>query len=97
MDESTGKRQKWYVDFSTNESKTYLIHYPGHYSNECNFLGDFGTKYAKGNPNKNHGNNPVQREKIKRQQENNALINNAADEILLYETKRVNAVIQKAP
>ena len=97
MGERDGKHRKRYADGPSCELKTCLIHSPRYSYDECMVRGDFGDKYAKGNPNKNHGNNPVQREKIKRQQENNALINNAADEILLYETKRVNAVIQKAP
>ena len=41
-------------------------------------------------------NNPVPRKKFNRQQENNAIINNAVDEILLHETQRVIAA-KEAP
>ena len=54
-------------------------------------LGDFGTKYAEGNPTKYHGNNPVPRGKFNSPQENNAIINNAMDDVLINETKKLSA------
>ena len=66
--------------------KTYLIHGPRHSSDECKVLGDFGDKYAKSNPTKDHGNHPIPGNKFNRHLENNAIINNVVDEILLNET-----------
>ena len=71
--------------------KTCLIHGPGHSSDECKVLGDFDHEYAKGKLTKDHGNNPVPRNKFNRQQENNAIVNNEVDEILLNETQKVSA------
>ena len=50
--------KKRYVDCLTSESKTCLIHGPGHSSYECNVLGDFGANYAKGKTTKDHRNLP---------------------------------------
>ena len=62
--ESADNRRKRYVYCSTSESKTFLVHRPGHFSDECKVLGYFVTKYDKGNPNKDHGNHPVLRKKL---------------------------------
>ena len=44
---------KMYVDHLMDVSKqTYLIHGPGHSSDECMVLGDFGSKYSKIRPTK---------------------------------------------
>ena len=61
--ESTGKRRKRHVDIPTGKSKTCLIHGPGHSSEECKVLGDFGTKYVNIRPIKDRGSNPVPRKK----------------------------------
>ena len=53
---SAGRRRNIYVDRSERKSKTCLIHGPGYSSDECKVLGDFGAKYAKGKPTKDHGN-----------------------------------------
>ena len=66
--ESAGKHRKSYVDRPTGKLKTCLIHGPGHSSEECKVLGDFGTKYAKSRPTEDHGNSPVPRKKINRHQ-----------------------------
>ena len=55
------------------------------------------TKYAKSKPTKYRGINPVPRGKFNRQQESNAVINNAVGKILLNETKKVSAVNHEAP
>ena len=86
-DRSTGKLRKQYVYRSKSESKTCLIHGRGHSSDECNVLGDCGAKYVNGNPIRYHNNNHIPREKINRQLENNAIINNVVDEILLKKHK----------
>ena len=44
MGESTNKRIKWYVDLLSGEFKICIIHGPGHSSDECKVLGDFGAK-----------------------------------------------------
>ena len=54
-------RQKRYVDRLKSESKTCFIHSPGHSSDECKVLGDFGTKYAKIKTTKDHLNHTIPR------------------------------------
>ena len=78
------------------ESKACLIHGPRHYSDECKVLGNFGDKYTKSKPTKEHGNRPVPRKIFNRQQENNDIVNNVVDEILLNETQNVSAA-REAP
>ena len=60
--------EKWYVDRPLGELKTYLIHGPGHSSDECKVLVDFGDKYTKGHPTMDHRNHPVTKEKNNKQQ-----------------------------
>ena len=79
--------RKRHVDSLTGKSKTCLIHSPGHSSEECKVLGDFGSKHAKIRPTKYHGSSSVPRKTFNRHQENNTIVNNAVDEILL--TKKV--------
>ena len=59
--ESSGKHQKQYVDISKSESKTCLIHGPGHSSNKCKILGDSGTNYSNSKHTNNQVNNPTPR------------------------------------
>ena len=48
MSESSGKIRKSYVDYPKDRSKlTCLIHGPGHSSDECKVLVEFGFKYYK--------------------------------------------------
>ena len=65
-DGSPGKRHIQYVNFSKSESKTYMIHSPGHSSGECKVLGGFGTKYAADHPTKDRGSNTVPRKIFKK-------------------------------
>ena len=76
-------RRKKYVDSLSGKSKTSLIHGPGYSSEECKVMGDFGTMYAKVGPTKDCERNPVPGKTFNRQHENNAIVNNAVDEILL--------------
>ena len=62
--ESAGKRRKMHVDIPSGKSKTCLIHGPGHSSEECKVLGDFGTKYNNSRHNKYRGRNPEPGEKL---------------------------------
>ena len=68
-----------------------LIHGPDHSSDECKVLGDFGYKYAKSGPTKDHGHNPVPGKKFNIQQDNSAIVNSTVDEILLHENQKVIA------
>ena len=95
MGDIYGKHIKRYVDRLTVELKTYLIHDPGHYSDDCKVLGDFSTKYAKGNPTKDHGNNTAPRKNL-RGSRKNAIVHNVADEFLFNETKKLSAA-REAP
>ena len=95
--EISGKRIKGYVDSLTGKSKPCLIHGPGHFSEECKFLENFGTKYAKSGNTKDDRSSPVPRKKINRQQENNSIVKNAVDGILLNETQKVSATNNEAP
>ena len=94
--ESAGKRRKKYVDIPTGKSKKRIIHGSGHSSEECKVLGDFGTKYANSSPTKDCGSIPVPRF-LNRHQENNAIFNNAVDEIILNETQKVSDTNHEAP
>ena len=59
MSESAEKHRKVYVDHPTGELKVCIIHGLGHSSDECKVLGDFGSKYVKGNTIKDRRNHPV--------------------------------------
>ena len=49
----SGKHKKRYVNHPRDKSKlTCLISGPGHSSDECKVLSDFGSKYTKSRPNK---------------------------------------------
>ena len=58
-------------------------------------MGDFRTKYAKVGLLRTTGASPCPREKINRQQENKATVNNTVDEILL--TQKVSATNHETP
>ena len=60
MSDSAGKCRKSYVDHPKDRSKlNFLIHGPGHTSDECYVLGDFGNKYAKCMPTKYRSQEPA--------------------------------------
>ena len=72
MSDSTRKRRKRYVYHPNDRTKhTYLIHFPGHSSDECKVFGDFGSKHAKIRPTKDQGRDPTNIRKFNRQQEKN--------------------------
>ena len=54
-------------------------------------MGYFGSKYAKIRPTKYRRQDPVNRKKINRQQENSTIVNRAVNEILLYENQKASA------
>ena len=58
-------------------------------------VGGFGTKYANIRPTKDRRIIPIPRETLNIQQENNATVNNAVDEIIL--TQNVSATNHEAP
>ena len=59
MGEIYGNIRKWYVDCPSGETKIFLIHGTGHFSDEYNVLGNFGDKYDKVKPTKDHGNHLI--------------------------------------
>ena len=92
MSEISDKHRKRYVEYTMGKSKTCLIHGPGHSSDKCKVLWDFGSNYAKKIPTKDRGHNTLPRNKFNRQKENNAIVNSAVDEILLHENEKVSAM-----
>ena len=91
MSESAGNHRKRYVDHPKDRSKLHcLINGPGNSSDECKVLGDFGYKYYKTRPTKDHGHETKNEEKNSRQQENNAIVHHAVYEIILKENKKVS-------
>ena len=65
ISESAGKRRKRYVDNPKDRLKlTCLIHVPGNSSDEYKILGDFGNKYDKVGPTKDHGHEPEIKKKF---------------------------------
>ena len=57
ISDSSVKFRKWNVYHPKNRSKqTCIIHGPGHSSDECKVLGDFGYRYSKIRPTKDHSN-----------------------------------------
>ena len=95
--ERAGKRRKRHIYTLTVKSKTCLVHGPGNSSEECKVLGDFVTKYTNIRPTKELGSIPTPRVNFNGRQENNAIVNNAVDEILRNETQRVSATNHEAP
>ena len=96
-DVSSIKRRKQYVDRLKSASKTCMIHGPGHSSDECNFLGEFVTKYAAAHYAKYHGSNPIPRNIFQKKQDDHTIINNVVDELRMVESKKVSAVNHEAP
>ena len=92
MSESAGKLRKRYIYYPEGKPKpTCLIHGPGHSSDECEDLGDLGSKYVKSRPTKYSGHNPIPRNKFNIYKDMNAVVNSAVDEILLQENQKVSA------
>ena len=92
MSEIAVKRRKRYIDHTRDKSKrTYLVHGPSNPSYKCKILGDFGSKYAKSEPTKDCRNDPSNRNKFNRQQDNDTIVNHAVDERLLKENNKVSA------
>ena len=70
---------------------TCLIHGPGHSSDECKVLRDFGSRYAKSRPTKYNGHNLANRNKFNRKKYNNYIVNSAVDDILLWGKQKLSA------
>ena len=78
MSERAGNYRKGYVYHPKDRLKlTCLIHGPGHLSDECKVLGDFGCKYSKSRPTKYRGHNIATRNKFNRHQDSNDIVNHA--------------------
>ena len=90
MNKSYGNHRKIYVDYPKGNSKpTCLTHGPGHSSDECKVLGDFGFKYIKFRPTKYCRHDTVNRNKFNRQKYNNSIVNSTVDEIILNENEKI--------
>ena len=88
MSEISGKCIKRYVDHPEDISQlTRIFQWPGHSSDECKVLGDFGNKYDKFRPTKDHRQETETKKKFGRQKYNNYIAQNAVDEIILQEKK----------
>ena len=74
-----------------------MIHGAGHSSGECNFLGEFLTKYSEYHPTKDQGGDPIPRKMLQKKQENHTITNNVADELRIVGSKKVSAVNHEAP
>ena len=61
-----------------------------HSSYECKVLGDFSIKYAKVRPTKYLRQEPVTNNNFGSQQENNAIIQHAFDEIIPQQNKKIS-------
>ena len=66
---------------------TCLINVPGHSSDKCRVLGDFGTKYAKNGPTKYHSEEPTNKKDFGIHHENNDIVQHELDENILQERK----------
>ena len=50
---------------------------------------DFGSKYSKTRPTKDHGHEPATKKKLRRQQENSSIVQHTVGEIILKENKKL--------
>ena len=82
------KSTAFFIDYQTGKSKTCLINFPRHSSDECKALGNFGSKYAETIPTKDCGHDPITRKKFNNQQENDYIVKIAVDEILVNENEK---------
>ena len=92
--ESADKRRKRLVDSLTGKSKLCLIHGSRHSSNNVRSWETSELSTLIVGPPRTAGAVPHP-EKINKQQENNAIVNNAMDEILL--TKKLSSTNHEAP
>ena len=83
MSESAGKIRKSYVDHPKDRYKLpCLIHGTGHSPYECKVLGYFVSKYSKSRPTKYHIQEPATKNKFKRNQDNNSIVQHEVDDIV---------------
>ena len=88
MSESAGKCRKRYVDNPKDGSRlTCLIHGPVYSPDECKVLVDFGYKCSKRIPIKYHVKELANKKRLRRQKENNAVVQNADDYMILQDNK----------
>ena len=92
MSKSYGKRIKRYVDHPKGISKlSFLIHVLENSSEECEILGDYGSKYYKIRPTKYYGHETAAKNKFIRQKDYNAIVQYEIDEIILQENNKLSA------
>ena len=92
MSEIIGNCIKIYVDHLKDISiLTCLVRGPGNSSGECKVLGDFGSKYYKIRPTKDHRHDPAFKKTVNRHQQNNYIVQHSVDEIILQDNEKLNA------
>ena len=95
MSESNGNPRKSYV-YHPNYifNHTCLTHSPGHSSDECKVLGDFGSKYSIIMHAEDRGHDPITKNKFNRQQQNNDIVNHALAYIILKDNNTLSAAAE---
>ena len=84
ISESAVKRRKRYVDNMKDITKpTCLIRGSVNSSYKRNVLGEFGTKYDKYRPTKEHRQDPATKKRFVTRQDNNDIVQHIVDEIIL--------------
>ena len=86
MSKSAKKHIKSYVDHLEDRlTLNFLIHVPGHSSDECKVLGGFGSKYSKIRLTKDHGQEPATNKKFNINPEKNAIVHHSVHQIILQD------------
>ena len=89
ISESAVKRRKRYVDNMKDITKpTCLIRGSVNSSYKRNVLGEFGTKYDKYRPTKEHRQDPATKKRFGIQHKKNSTTQYAVDEIILQENEK---------
>ena len=90
MSKSTGNLRKSHVYHPKDILQlTCTFHGPVNYSDECKALGDFGSNYSKVRPTKYQRQETTIKKKYGRQQENNAIVQHAVDDIFLQDKEKI--------
>ena len=91
MSKSTGKLRKIHIYHPKDILQLTCTNYgPGNYSDECTALGDFGSNYSKVRPTKYQRQETTIKKTYGRQQENNAIVQHAVDDIFLQDKDKLS-------
>ena len=83
MSDSAVNHKNSYLDHPRDISKhNCLINFPGNSSYGCKVLWEFGSKYYKRIPTKDHGYDTETRNKFNIQKDKNAIFNHPVDKII---------------